>query len=116
MLVLGALSFAGAVIHFSYTAYQSSQCYTESAVDTLSQEPRRLQTIDSDDCRLILASSEAHQRIDAAIAILAIVVGIGAAVRSSNASRRTRRVVLAAEVVTVAVGTIYFILLVNTLR
>jgi len=116
VLVLGTLIFAGAVVHFSYTAYESSQCYTEIADDSLSQKSRRLQVVDSDDCRRILASSEQHQRIDAALAILAIVVGIGAAVRLSNASHRTRRLVLMAEVVAVTVGTIYFILLETVLR
>ena len=116
VLVLGTLIFAGAVVHFSYTAFESSQCYTEKAPDNLSQAQRSMQVVDSDDCRRILASSEQHQRIDSALAILAIVVGIGAAVRLSNASHRTRRLVLAAEIVVVTVGTIYFILLANSLR
>ena len=47
--------------------------------------------LDSGDCREILASSEEHQRTDAVIAVLAVVLMIGAAVRLSKASHRTKR-------------------------
>ena len=115
-LVLAALTFAGAVIHFSYIAYESSQCYTEVSDDPLSHESRDREPVDSDECRLILASSEERQRIDAAIAVLAIVVGSGAAVRLSSASRHTQRVILLAEVIVVAVGVVYTVLLASALR
>lgn len=114
-LILGTLAFVGAAIHFSYSAYESGQCYT-SSTDAETGLPQREMPIKSDDCRLILSRSENHQRIDAAIAMLAILVVIGAAVRLSNASRRTRRLLLIAEVALVAVGTIYTILLATALR
>ena len=114
-LVLGALTFAGSVLHFSYTAYESSQCYTESADTGLSQEHGRLKPVDSDDCRLVLASSEQHQRIDAALAMLAIIVGIGAAVRLSSASRHTRRRLLLGGVAVVALA-VYVVVLTFAFR
>jgi hypothetical protein len=115
-LVLGALTFAGAVVHFSYTAYESSQCYTAAGDYSTSQGPQRMQVVDSAECRLILAKSEEHQRIDAAIAILVIVVWIGAAVRLSNTRRRTRRAILIVEVAVVAVGLVYTVLLAFAFR
>jgi hypothetical protein len=115
-LILGIVAFAAAVIHFSYNAYESTPCYTGDAGGGLSQESRGMRPVDSGDCRLILASSEEHQRIDAAIAVLAIIVVIGGSVRLSNASRRTRRVVLIAEVIVVAVGIVYAVLLTSAFR
>jgi len=114
-LVLAAVTFGGAIFHFSYTAYESGQCYTANS-DSLSTEMRPRKAIDSDDCRRILASSEEHQRTDAAIAVLAVMLMIGAAVRLSKASRRTRKLVLVAEIVAVAIGIVYTILLATALR
>ena len=34
VLVLAAVTFGGAIFHFSYTAYESSQCYTADASDS----------------------------------------------------------------------------------
>ncbi len=117
VLVLAVVTFGGAVVHFSYTAYESGQCYTANA-DSLSYsgEPLPRRPIDSRDCRQILASSEEHQRIDACIAILAIVLAGGAAVRLSKASHHTKRIVLVAEVAVVTVGVAYTILLATVLR
>lgn len=114
VVVLTAVIFAGAALHFAYTAYESSQCYT--GTDYFSTEPQSRQAVDSDECRLILSHSEEHQRIDASVAMLAILVAIGAAVRLSNASRRTRRVVLVVEIAVVVVGAFYTILLASLLR
>lgn len=116
LLVAAAVMFAGAVVHFAFTAFESRQCYTESPDTSLSQDQRRLATVNSNDCRRILASSEQHQRTDAAIAILAIIVAIGAAIRLSKATRQTKRVVLAIEIAVVAVGVFYTILLATILR
>ena len=115
MLVLAAVTFGGAIFHFSYTAYESSQCYTADA-GSYSTEPQPRRPVDSGDCREILASAEQHQRTDAVIAVLAVMLIVGAAVRLSKASRRTKRVVLVAEVVVVAIGVIYTILLATALR
>ncbi len=116
VLVLGALAFASSALHFAYTAYESSDCYNATKTDPFSGEPVRRSPVDSDECRLVLATSEQHQRFDAAIAVLAIVVGTGAAVRLSNSRRRTKRVVLVVELAVVAVGTIYILLLASVLR
>ena len=116
VLVLAALTFGGAICHFSYIAYESSQCYTADASDPFSTETQPRRPIDSGNCRAILASTEEHQRTDAAIAILAVVLMIGAAVRLSKASRRTRRLVLVAEIAVVTVGIVYTVLLATALR
>ena len=115
VLVLAAVTFGGAVVHFSYTAYESGQCYTADA-DPISTQTHPRRPLDSGDCRWIIASSEEHQRTDAAIAILAVVLMIGAAVRLSKASRRTRRFVLVAEITVVTIGVFYTILLASALR
>ena len=115
VLVLGILAIAGAVTHFAYLAYESRDCFT-ATTDADTGLPQRRVPVDSGDCRQILSRGEDHQRIDAAIALLAIVIVIGAAVRLSNASRRTRRVVLMLEIAVVAVGIVYTILLAFVLR
>lgn len=114
-LFFGILTFTGAVIDFAYFAYKSGQCYTAST-DVETGEPQRQKPVDSDDCRLIISHSEDHQRMAATIAILAVVIATGAAVRLSNASRRTRRMLLVVEVAVVAVGVVYTILLASVLR
>lgn len=114
VLVLAALLFTGAALHFAFTAYETSECTT--GIDYFSTEQQSQGTVDSDHCRFILSVSEEHQRTAAAIAVLAIIVGIGAAVRLSNASRHTRRIVLAIEVVVVALGVFYTILLASVLH
>ncbi len=115
VVVLAALIFAGAVVHFAVTAYESRNCFTPST-DAVTGEPQRQQPIDSDDCRLVLSRSEDRQRTDATIAVLAIAVVIGAAVRLSKASRRTRRVVLVVEIIVLVLGAVYMILLASLLR
>lgn len=115
MLVLAAVTFGGAILHFSYTAYESGQCYTADG-DSFSPETQPRIPIDSDDCRAILARTEQYQRTDATIAVLAVILIIGASVRLSKASHRTKRVVLVAEVAVVAVGAVYTILLASVLR
>jgi hypothetical protein len=115
VLVLAAVIFGGAIFHFSYTAYESGQCFTTDA-DSISTETRPRRPIDSGDCRSIIASSENHQRSDAAIALLAVVLMIGAGVRLSKASRRTRRLVLVAEIAVVTLGVVYTVLLATALR
>ena len=115
VLVLAAVTLGIAILHFSYTAYESGQCYTGSA-GLFSTEPPPREPIDSDDCRQILASSDEHQRTDAAIAVLAVVLMTGAAVRLSKASRRTRRLVLVAEIAVVTLGVVYTVLLATALR
>ena len=114
-LVLGIVVFAGTVSHFTYLAYESRDCFSVTT-DADTGLPQRRVPVDSDDCRLILSRNEEHQRTDAATAMLAIVIVIGAAVRLSNASRRTRRVVLMVEIAVVAVGIVYTILLAFVLR
>ena len=115
MLIVAAVTFGAAIFHFSYTAYESSQCSTDAGSPfTTETLPRR--PIDSGDCRAILAGGDEHQRTDAAIAVLAVVLMIGAGVRLSKASRRTRRLALAAEIVVVTVGVFYTILLATALR
>jgi len=114
-LVMGILAFAGVVAHFTYLAYESRDCFTETT-DADTGLPQRRVPVASEDCRQILSRGEGHQRTDAAIALLAIVIVIGAAVGLANASRRTRRVVLTLEIAVVAVGIVYTILLAFVLR
>jgi hypothetical protein len=116
MLILAAVTFSAAIGHFSYTAYESSQCYTANTSDPFSTEPLPQTPIDSDSCRAIIAGGDEHQRTDAAIAILAAVLLIGAGVRLSKASHRTRRLVLVAEIIVVTIGALYTILLASALR
>jgi predicted nucleic acid-binding Zn ribbon protein len=115
VLVLGILAFAGAVAHFTYLAYESGDCFTANT-DADTGMPDRRVPVDSEECRLILSHNEDHQRVDAAIAMLAIVILIGSVVRLSNASRRTRRIVFMVEVALIAVGAVYAILLATFLR
>jgi hypothetical protein len=116
VLAVGIVAFAGAATQFVYLAYESGDCYEADTTDHFTGEPIRRAPIHTDECRLVISRSEDHQRIDAAIAILAIVVMSGAAVRLSKASRRTKRVVLMVEVAVVAVGIVYTILLASVLR
>ena len=116
VVVLAALIFAGAAVHFAVTAYQSRQCFAPADVAGSSQEQQRYQPVDSDDCRLILSRSEDRQRTDATIAVLAIAVGIGGTVRLSKASRRTRRVVLVVEIIVLVLGAVYMVLLISLFR
>jgi predicted nucleic acid-binding Zn ribbon protein len=115
VVVLAAVIFTGAAVHFAVTAYEARDCFT-TASDVSSGEPQRRQPVESDDCRQVLSRSEDRQRTDATIAILAVAVGIGAAVRLSKASRRTRRVILVVEIVVLGVGAVYIILLSAMLR
>jgi len=111
--VLGVLVFAGAILDFAYFAYEGSECYS----GTFSFSPRSERTqVNTAECRQLIAQAESHQPVDAAIAILAIVIVIGAAVRLSKASRSTRRFVLVAEIIVVTIGAIYTILLASALR
>jgi hypothetical protein len=114
-LALGTLAFVGVALHFGYAAHESAGCY-QASTDIFTGEPQREVPIESEECRLILSHNEEHQRVDAAIAMLAIVIVSGAAVRLSSASRRTRRIVLMVEVVVVALGIVYTILLASVLR
>lgn len=115
VLVLGMLVFVGVAVHFAYAAHESAECYRASA-DAFTGEPEREVPVDSAECRLILSHNEQHQRVDAIIAMLAIVILAGAGVRLSKASRRTRRIVLMVEVVVVALGIVYTILLASVVR
>ncbi len=115
VLVLGIVAFAGAVLNFALNAYVSTDCFTPSAQYD-SGAPGRRDAIDSDECRQIILRRDEHQRVDAAIAILAIMVVIGGAVRVSKASRRTRKVILVAEVAVVVVGVVYIVLLTSAFR
>jgi hypothetical protein len=114
-LILGILAFVGATLHFIFTAYESSECYT-SSTDPETGQPQRQKPVDSGECRMIISETESHQRVDATIALVAIVFVVGGAVRLSNANRRTRRLMLIAEVAVVVIGVIYTILLASILR
>ena len=115
LLVLGIAAGVGAILDFAYSAYRTSLCYETNAGEYSDSIAPRV-PVDSNECRLTISRGDVRQRRDAVIAILAIVVGIGAAVRLSSASHRTRRLVLVAEVVAVAVGAIYFALLATMVR
>jgi hypothetical protein len=115
VLVLRILAFAGAVTQFIFLAYEYGDCFAPSQ-DPDTGRPRHGAPVDSDDCRLIRSQSESHQRADAAIAMLAVMVVIGAAVWLSKARRQTRRRVLILEVAVVTVGVVYIVLLAAVLR
>ena len=113
---LAVVTFGGAIFHFSYTAYESSQCYTADSTESFSTESHaaKAQSIRTTAARS-LPAAKTISGLDAAIAVLAIVLIVGAAVRLSKASRRTRRLVLVAEVAVVTIGVVYTILLASAL-
>ena len=114
-LVLGIVAFTGALLDFAFHAYESSDCFTPGAqYDSGVPMPR--DAVASDECRELILRRDEHQRTDATIAMLAIVVVMGGAVRLSNASRRTQRILLTAEIVVVAVGIVYIGLLTLAFR
>jgi hypothetical protein len=113
-LVLGIAGFLRTMLDFAVKAYSSSNCFTPSAYYD-SGVPMRRDAVDSDQCRLLILERDERQRIDATIAILAVIAVIGAAVRLSTASRRARRAALMVEIA-VAVAIFYFVLLSTAFR
>jgi hypothetical protein len=83
-ILLGAAIVVGllAICHFTYNAFNATDCYTDSSDNFAPKEP-----VQSDGCAAVLADTDNNMRLDASVALL----GVAFVLSSFGCYRKARR-------------------------
>lgn len=98
-----------AIADFTYKAYQSSDCFVDNT-DPFARDVAPSVSLDTGECRALIALRDVHLRIDALAVLVAVALFLGTVVALSHAHRSTKRLLFGIEAAVLVVMLAYSLL------